>query len=309
MKIVALDTQALSFDGLSWDSFNSLGQFTSYPSSTQEQGHKRAEDATAVIVNKYLVNEEFLRNAPALKFVGVTATGVNNIDLEACKKRAITVTNVPAYSSMSVAQLVFSYITFHYSRLADYFKLSKNWSSSAKFSMPLEGHRELSSLKICILGLGSIGEKVEQIAKAFEMDILIPALPKRNYQESRPSIEDCLAVADIVSLHCPLNENTREIINKASLDLMKKDSILINTGRGPLVNESDLANALGNKQISAAYLDVLAIEPPVKDNPLFDKAFITPHIAWTSIQARTRLLESAFLNLDSFVKGELRNVV
>ncbi len=310
MKIVALDVEAISFDGLSWNAINELGEFTSYSSSKREEGFERSKDANAVIVNKYLIDSEFLDKAPNIKYVGVSATGVNNVDLEACDKKGIVVTNVPAYSSLSVAQLVFAYITYHYTRLDEYRELSKTWSSSKKFSLPLANHQELSAIKICIVGLGGIGKKVQQIAKAFEMEILIPALPNRSYEESRPSFEECLKRADIVTLHCPLNENTKEIINKDTLSLMKKDSILINTGRGPLVNEQDLANALDQNQIAAAYLDVLAVEPPVADNPLFNSSsFITPHIAWTSVQARTRLLKDVILNLRAFKDGKERNVV
>ena len=309
MKIIALDAEAVSFDGLSWDSFNSLGDFTSYLGSTKEEGFERSKDANAVIVNKYIIDSEFLDKAPNIKYVGVSATGVNNVDLEACKKKGVVVTNVPAYSSLSVAQLVFTYITYHYTRLRDYMDLSKNWSSSKKFSLPLANHQELSALKICIVGLGEIGKKVEQIAKAFEMEVLVPALPKRNYKESRPSLEQCLKSADIVTLHCPLNENTKELINKDTLSLMKKDSILVNTGRGPLINEQDLADTLDQNLIAAAYLDVLAIEPPVENNPLFNKAVITPHIAWTSVQSRTRLLKEAELNLEAFIQNRQRNVV
>ena len=309
MKIVALDVEAVSFDGLSWDSFSALGQFSSYSQSSKEEGFARSKDASAVIVNKYIIDSEFLDKTPNIKYVGVSATGVNNVDLEACKEKGVVVTNVPAYSSLSVAQLVFTYITYHYTRLRDYMDISKNWSSSKKFSLPLANHQELSALKICIVGLGGIGKKVEQIAKAFEMEVLVPALPKRNYKESRPSLEQCLKSADIVTLHCPLNENTKELINKDTLSLMKKNSILVNTGRGPLIREADLANALDKKEIAAAYLDVLAIEPPVSDNPLFGRAFITPHIAWTSVQARARLLNQAFLNLKDFKDGKERNRV
>jgi glycerate dehydrogenase len=309
MKIIALDANALTFDGLSWLPLQQLGEFIAYDKSSPEQGIERCKDAQAVIVNKFLINKEFLSQCKQIKYVGITATGTNNVDLKLCKEKGIVVTNVPAYSTLSVAQLVFSYICFHFNRLNDYQKLSHSWHESQNFCLPLAQHHELSALSICIVGQGAIGKKVAEIARAFEMNVLIPAIPGRNYAEQRLSLKEALNVADILTLHCPLSESTDKIINAQNLGQMKSNAILINTARGGLVDELALENALKNGQISAAYLDVLSKEPPEKNNSLINKAFITPHIAWATVEARTRLMQQTALNLKSYLENEPKNIV
>ena len=308
MKIIALDANALTFDGLSWSPLAELGDFTAYDKSTPEEGIQRCLDAEAVIVNKFLINKEFLNQCTKIKYVGITATGTNNVDLELCKSKGIVVTNVPAYSTLSVAQLVFTYINFHFNRLADYQKLSQNWSDSGSFCLPLAEHRELSALSICIIGQGAIGSKVAEIAKAFEMKVLTPAIPGRTYTENRTPLKEALSQADVVSLHCPLTNLTDKIINKENLSSMKKTAILINTSRGGLVNEEDLNQALIGKTIAAAYLDVLGKEPPENNNPLILSAYVTPHIAWATVEARSRLMKQTAENLKAFLNSKKLNV-
>ena len=309
MKIIALDANALTFDGLSWLQIQELGEFTAYEKSSPQEGIKRSKDAEAVIVNKFLINKEFIANCPKLKYVGITATGTNNVDLKLCAESGIVVTNVPEYSSLSVAQLVFSYICYHYNRLGDYQKLSSQWHESKNFCLPLPEHIELSALSICIVGQGAIGKKVAQIAKAFEMKILTPAIPGRSYSEQRVSLKQAFQDAEVITLHCPLSEHTDKIINEENLSVMKSNAILINTARGGLIDEQALVSALQSKKLAAAYLDVLSKEPPEENHPLVNNAFVTPHIAWATVEARARLMQETALNLKAFLSTERRNIL
>ena len=313
IQIVALDTHPVDFDGLPWGQLSKLGNFQKFPRTPAEQVLERSKGAEALIVNKVIISSNVIEHLPKLRYIGVTATGTNNIDLEAAKNRNIAVSNVPGYSTDSVAQLVFAYILHLHSRVAEHNELVQNaaWANSADFSFQQTPLIELKNKKIGIIGYGAIGKKTAEIAKAFGMEVLIAALPIRTYSESRPSLKEVLNQSDIISIHCPLTPETKHLINKEALSLMKETAILINTARGPIINETDLAEALKNKSIAHACLDVLSSEPPAANNPLLStpNTIITPHIAWASREARKRLLSEVALNLEAFLKGEKRNRV
>ena len=313
MRIVALDTYVTDFDGLEWQGFSGLGEFVKYDSSTVQEAKVRSKEAEAIIVNKVLVNQELLNSAPNLKYVGVTATGVNNLDLGLLREKSIRVCNVPGYSTNSVAEIVFSFIHDFYSRLSENSSsgLISSWVNGRYFSLLGHPTEELAGKTLGILGYGTIGKQVEKLAKAYHMNVLLGALPGRTYDDSRVELDKLLANSDILTLHCPLTEETKELVNSSFLEKMKPTAMLINTARGPIVNEKDLAKCLEKNKIAHAYLDVLCKEPPEKDNPLLqlDNITLTPHIAWATRESRERLIKESFLNLKAFSEGESRNIV
>ena len=258
-----------------------------------------------------------LRNMPKLKYVGVLATGYNVVDIAVAKELGIVVTNIPAYSTESVAQMVFAHIlniTHSVGRYAEEAHAGV-WSRQADFSYTNSPLMELYGKKIGIIGFGNTGSATARIARAFGMEVLVytskpqSALPEGMTKAA--SVEEVFSNSDIVSLHCPLNDKTAEIVNAHHLSLMKESAILINTGRGGLVNENDLAEALKAHRIKAAGLDVMVNEPPMENNPLMglDNCFITPHIAWATYEARTRLMNQTVMNLKSFIEGKIINNV
>jgi len=317
MKIVALDTFVADFDSLEWTGFSELGDFSKYDSSSLEEAKERAKDAEAIIVNKVLVNEELLSSLPKLKYVGVTATGVNNVDLELTKKLGIAVTNIPGYSTNSVAEIVFAYLHDHYLSLPTNSskELLARYVKGKYFSIFEKPSRELAGKTIGIIGFGSIGQQVAKLAEAYQMEVLLGAIPGRDYsdhrQSNRVSLEELFSKSDVVTLHCPLTTETENLINLARLKQMKRTAVLINTARGPIVNEPDLASAMLAKEISHAYLDVLCQEPTAADNPLLSLAnvTITPHIAWATKESRSRLINQAHQNLSSYLAGQSQNLV
>ncbi|WP_300795533.1 D-2-hydroxyacid dehydrogenase [uncultured Bacteroides sp.] len=317
MNIVVLDGFTMNPGDLSWNELEKLGTLKVYDRTSPEQLLERAADAEAVLTNKTVLNAAALRNMPKLKYVGVLATGYNVVDIAVAKELGIVVTNIPAYSTESVAQMVFAHIlniTHSVGRYAGEAHAGV-WSRQADFSYTNSPLMELYGKKIGIIGFGNTGSATARIARAFGMEVLVytskpqSALPEGMTKAA--SVEEVFSNSDIVSLHCPLNDKTAEIVNAHHLSLMKESAILINTGRGGLVNENDLAEALKAHRIKAAGLDVMVNEPPMENNPLMglDNCFITPHIAWATYEARTRLMNQTVMNLKSFIEGKIINNV
>lgn len=317
MKIVVLDGFTMNPGDLSWGELDKLGTLKVYDRTSPEQLLERTADAEVVLTNKTVINASALRNMPKLKYVGVLATGYNVVDIAVAKELGIVVTNIPAYSTESVAQMVFAHILNITHSVGCYAQEAHAgvWSRQADFSYTNSPLMELYGKRIGIIGLGNTGSATARIAKAFGMEVLAytskpqSALPEGVNKAT--SVEDIFSNSDIVSLHCPLNDKTAEIVNARHLSLMKESAILINTGRGGLVNENDLAEALKAHRIKAAGLDVMVNEPPMENNPLLglDNCFITPHIAWATYEARTRLMNQTVMNLKSFIEGKTINNV
>lgn len=317
MNIVVLDGFTMNPGDLSWNELAELGSLKVYDRTSAGQVLERAKDAEAILTNKTVIDVASLRSLPKLKYVGVLATGYNVVDINVARELGIVVTNIPAYSTESVAQMVFAHILNITHRVGRYSDEARSgvWSRQADFSYTNSPLMELCGKKIGIVGFGNTGSATARIAVAFGMEVLAytskpqSALPAGVTKAD--SIDDVFRMSDIVSLHCPLNKETSEIANAAHLSLMKKSAILINTGRGGLVNEQDLAEALRENHIKAAGLDVMVNEPPREDNPLLklDNCFITPHIAWATYEARVRLMNQTVKNLRSFIEGNIINNV
>ena len=317
MKIVILDGYTLNPGDLSWEPLKELGEVTVYERTAPKDVYKRAEGAEVVFTNKVVLDEAVLEKLPSLKYIGVLATGYNVVDVEAAARKGIVVTNIPAYSTSSVAQMAFAHILNIVQRVGYYAQEVSNgkWSRQADFSFWDAPLHELDGKKIGIIGFGNTGRATARIAVGFGLDVY--AYTSKSAMElpadvhKCPSMDELFRKCDIVSLHCPLTETTRELVDARKLDLMKPSAILINTGRGGLVNEQDLADALNSGKIAAAGLDVLSSEPPRADNPLLKarNCFITPHHAWATKEARVRLMQLAVNNLKAFLEGKPVNVV
>jgi glycerate dehydrogenase len=317
MKIVVLDGYTLNPGDLSWDKLFNLGEVVLHDRTPADKIKERSLDADVLITNKTPLTEETINDLPHLKYIGVLATGYNIVDTSAAKRRNIIVTNVPAYSTMSVAQLTFALLLelcHHVQKHSDSVMDGK-WAESVDFSnwdFPLI---ELSGKTLGIIGFGNIGKKVADIANVFGMNIIAASRHETDQSERInfrwAEIDEVLAQSDIVSIHCPLLPETKGLINADSLKRMKRSAFLLNTSRGPVVVEPDLADALNNGIIACAAIDVLSIEPPLKDNPLFKakNCLITPHIAWATKEARGRLMDIAVNNLAAFINGKRVNVV
>jgi len=317
MKIVVLDGYTLNPGDLSWDKLFNLGEVVLHDRTPADKIKERSLDADVLITNKTPLTEETINDLPHLKYIGVLATGYNIVDTSAAKRRNIIVTNVPAYSTMSVAQLTFALLLelcHHVQKHSDSVMEGK-WAESVDFSnwdFPLI---ELSGKTLGIIGFGNIGKKVADIATVFGMNIIAASRHETDQSERKnfrwAEINEVLAQADIVSIHCPLLPETKGLINAESLKRMKRSAFLLNTSRGHVVVEPDLADALNNGIIACAAIDVLSIEPPAKDNPLFKakNCLITPHIAWATKEARGRLMDIAVNNLAAFINGKRVNVV
>lgn len=317
MKIVILDGYTLNPGDLSWEPLKELGEVTVYERTAPKDVYKRAEGAEVVFTNKVVLDEAVLEKLPSLKYIGVLATGYNVVDVEAAARKGIVVTNIPAYSTSSVAQMAFAHILNIVQRVGYYAQEVSNgkWSRQADFSFWDAPLHELDGKKIGIIGFGNTGRATARIAVGFGLDVY--AYTSKSAMElladvhKCPSMDELFRKCDIVSLHCPLTETTRELVDARKLELMKSSAILINTGRGGLVNEQDLADALNSGKIAAAGLDVLSSEPPRADNPLLKarNCFITPHQAWATKEARVRLMQLAVNNLKAFLEGKPVNVV
>lgn len=315
MKIVVLDGYTLNPGDLSWDGIKKLGDCTIYDRTPPEKTVERSQGTEAVFINKVVFNREVIRQLPDLKYIGVLATGYNVVDLNAATEAGIVVTNIPAYSTASVAQMVFSHILHLVQNVSKHAESVKNgeWANSIDFSYHLTPQTELAGKTLGIIGFGQIGQAVAQIGLAFGMNIVFHNRSKKEtgLNARQVDLDSLLATSDFISINCPLTSENEGFINKAAIEKMKTAVVLINTGRGPLINENDLAEALNNGRIAGACLDVLSTEPPSPDNPLIKakNCYITPHIAWATTEARERLMEIATKNLKTFLEGKPQNKV
>ena len=316
MKIVELDGYAANPGDLSWEPLKDLGELTVYDRTPASLVVERAKDADIILINKVIISDEVLSQLPHLKYIGVLATGYNVVDVKAATKRGIVVTNIPAYSTESVAQMTFAHILNITNRIGHYARQSREgrWSSNPDFCYWYTQLWELSGKTIGIVGLGNIGMRVATIARYFGMDVF--AFTSKNSADlpegiQKTTLDGLFAVSDIVTLHCPLTADTRHLINRESLEKMKEGSILINTGRGPLVDEQAVAEALASGHLGGYGADVMIDEPPSPNNPLLAQrnAFITPHIAWATREARQRLMDICVRNVKAFIEGKRLNAV
>ena len=318
-EIVVLDGYTLNPGDISWSGFEALGQTTVYDRTSPEETIKRASGFEYVLTNKTVLSREVLSELPDVKYIGVLATGYDNVDILAAKEREIPVTNIPTYGTDSVAQHATALLMELVRQPALHATAVRNgqWSESPDFCFSLSPISELSGKTLGIIGIGRIGQAFARIGKAMGMNILAhDEFPPAEAAVSDLEVEftDMDSVfkrADIISLHCPLTDKTKHLVNSCRLSIMKTDSLLINTSRGPLVDNEALANALNTGQIGGAGLDVLDVEPPPRDNPLLTAAncLITPHISWYSKASRERLMDIAVKNLASYVGGDSANVV
>ena len=315
MKIVILDWKTMTMNNdISPDCFKSLGEVSCYDYTPNELASERIADTEAVLCNKVLITDEVMKKCPNLKYIGLFATGYNNIDIDFAAENGIVVCNAGEYSTMAVAQQVFAYILHHYNKISRYDDAVKNgeWIGSESFSYFPYATDELLGKTLSVVGYGSIGRAVAKIGSAFGMNVLVNT---RTAPQSCPytvtGLQAAVKQADVLTFHCPLTEATKGLVSKELVSQMKESAILINTSRGAVVNETDLADALKNHKISAAYLDVLENEPMRADTPLkaLENCIITPHIAWAAYETRKRLLEIVYDNLDGFLKGSIRNSV
>ncbi|WP_077921800.1 D-2-hydroxyacid dehydrogenase [Spirosoma sp. 209] len=317
MKIVVLDGYTLNPGDLSWEGLEKLGEVTVYDRTSADQVLERAQDADILLTNKTPLGEAVLKQLPALRYIGVLATGYNIVDVKTATEKGVVVTNVPGYGTASVVQLTFALLlelTLHVQRHSDSVRDGK-WARSADFSFWDYPLIELAGKTMGIIGFGSIGEKVADVATAFGMNV-IGSKRHRTDQSHRPNfrwadIPDLLEQADVVSIHTPLVPETKGLIDRQNLARMKSTAFLLNTSRGPVIVEQDLADALNEGVIAGAGIDVLSTEPPAADNPLFSakNCLITPHIAWATQEARARLMEIAVSNLAAFQTGNPVNQV
>jgi len=317
MKIVVLDGYTLNPGDLSWEGLEKLGEVTVYDRTSADQVLERAQDADMLLTNKTPLGEAVLKQLPALRYIGVLATGYNIVDVKTATEKGIVVTNVPGYGTASVVQLTFALLlelTLHVQRHSDSVRDGK-WARSADFSFWDYPLIELAGKTMGIIGFGSIGEKVADVATAFGMNV-IGSKRHRTDQSHRANfrwadIPDLLEQADVVSIHTPLVPETKGLIDRQNLARMKSTAFLLNTSRGPVIVEQDLADALNEGVIAGAGIDVLSTEPPAADNPLFSakNCLITPHIAWATQEARARLMEIAVSNLAAFQTGNPVNQV
>lgn len=316
MKIVVMDGKGVNPGDMSWKQIQQFGELIVYERTASEEIIDHVGDAEIVLTNKTVFDEDTIAKLKNVKYIGVLATGYNVVDLKAASKRGIVVMNIPAYSTDSVAQMTFAHILNVTNHVDHYARASRDgeWSRCPDFCYWDKPLVELAGKTIGIIGLGNIGMKVANIALNFGMNVI--AYTSKEPKEipngiNKASIDNILSDSDIISLHCPLTKQTRELINKDSIAKMKRSVIVVNTGRGPLVNEEDVANALHNGLIGAYCADVMCSEPPSADNPLFveQNAYITPHVAWASKEARIRLMDIAEKNIHSFLSGKPINVV
>ena len=316
MKIVILDGYTVTQGDLDWKVLEQYADIEVYERTAPEDVVARCKGAEMVLTNKVVLDAAILNMLPRLMYIGVLATGYNVVDLEAATRQSIVVTNIPAYSTNSVAQMVFSHILNIVSRVDYYAQENRKgkWSNSADFCYLDHNLFELAGKKIGFIGLGNSGMATSKIALGFGMSVL--AYTSKNAEElpegiRKVTMDDLMESSDIISLHCPLNDDTRHIINAESIKKMKKSTIVINTGRGPLVNDNDMAEALNNDQIAAYGADVVTTEPIPADNPLLSakSCYLTPHIAWATREARQRLISICADNIKAFIDGEAINQV
>ena len=337
MKAVYLEDGAVNRGDLSLKPIEELCELTVYKNTTEDDKFEHIGDAEAVFSNKIIFDEETFAKLPDLKYLGVCATGYNVIDIEAAKRHGVTVTNVPAYSTESVAQLAWGFILESACHIRDHDESVKrgDWVKSDTFCYWVSPVMELAGKTIGIVGFGNIGRRVAEVALAFRMNVLVHTAHPEKYNDylsalgngslngitggtnpdkgsiSFVGIDELFKMSDIISLHCPMNRDTENLIRKDNIDKMKDGVIIVNVSRGGLVAEQDLADALKSGKVGAAAVDVVRTEPMISDNPLLSapNICITPHMAWASIEARTRLIEIVAENFAAFLKDEKKNAL
>ena len=316
MKIVILDAFTSNPGDLSWDAIEEFGELTVYERTTSEQVVERCSGSEVVLTNKVVLNAETIDQLPELKYIGVLATGTNVVDVSFAKEKKICVTNIPGYSTDSVVQHILALMLHFNSKVSVHNDAVQkgDWVNSIDFSFTLGTLNELSGKTLGIIGLGTIGRKLAKVADAMGMKIVAAHQSSMNrlelpYEVEWLPVNEVFTRADFLSLNCPLTPETEKIVDAERLKKMKSSAIVINTGRGPLVDEQALADALNSGTIAAAGLDVLNKEPPSGDNPLLSakNCVITPHIAWASKQARERLIAVASSNLSAYLSGVPKN--
>ena len=316
MKIIVLDGYSVNPGDLSWAALEECGDVTVYDRTAPCEIAARVDGADAVLTNKVVMTANLIKNLPYLKYIGVLATGYNVVDTAAAVQCGVTVTNVPAYSTDSVVQMTLAHILNMTNRVASYARLNREgrWSASPDFCYWDTALHELAGKTLGVVGLGNIGRKIACVARGLGMDVFActskssASLPEGI---QKTTFDGLLGISDVLTLHCPLTESTRGMVNKDTLSRMKRGALLVNTGRGPLVVEADVAAALADGQLGGYGADVMVDEPPRADNPLLSapNAYITPHIAWATIEPRTRLIATAAANIKAFASGEPMNVV
>ena len=317
MKIVVLDGCAANSGDISWDSLEKYGELTVYDRTEYEDVVSRIGDAELVTTNKTVIDRKVIEACPNLRYVGVLATGYNVVDLDAAKEHGIVVTNVPAYSTDAVAQFTFALLLELANQVGAHNSSVKDggWVRSKDFSYSVMPTMELSGKTMGIIGYGSIGQRVAEIAHAFGMNVLVSSRTEKKLPDvgwiSWVNREELFANADVISIHCPLFPETKGMINRETIELMKKTAFVINTARGGCIVEQDLADALNSGRIAGAAVDVVSQEPMKADNPLLTakNIIITPHIAWAPREVRQRLLQIAGDNMGAFLDGHPINVV
>ena len=316
MKIIVLDGYALNPGDLSWEEMQALGDFTVYDRTSPSEVLERSAGAEVLITNKTVLTADHIKALPQLKYIGVLATGYNVVDIETARNRGVVVTNIPAYSTPSVAQMVFSHLLNITHRVGYYASQNSDgrWTKNKDFCYWDTNLVELAGKTMGIVGFGNIGQATARIALAMGMNVCAYTSKSQSLLPQgvlKVTLDELFRTCEVVSLHCPLTHETKEMVNAERLKTMKSSAILINTGRGPLINEQDLADALNQGVIAGAGVDVLSTEPPLPDNPLLKakNCFVTPHVAWATLEARRRLMQIAVGNLKSFIDGKVINNV
>lgn len=313
MRVVILDAKTLTNDDIDFSVFDEFGEVTIYDYTKYDEIAERVKDSEIILCNKCIMNKETLKNAGNVKYIGLFATGYNNVDIEYTNKRNITVCNAGSYSTNAVAQHVFALILEHYNKVGEYNKFVKDggWIHSEKFS-PFKPMKEMDGRTLGIVGYGSIGKKVAKIAQAFDMKVLAyNRSPKKDESVRFVEMDELLEKSDIVSIHCPLNSDSEKMCNKEFFAKMKDGALFINTSRGGVVDEQALIDAVKSKKVSGAGLDVVAVEPMEKHEEILDidNIIITPHSAWAPVETRTRLVEIVKNNIKKWVAGDPVNVI
>ncbi len=310
MKTVVLDGHAVNPGDLSWKWLAQTGEYTVYEQTTRDQIIERAISADHIITNKVVFDKEIFDRLPKLKYIGLTATGFNIIDTDYAAEKGVVVTNVPAYSTDSVAQHTFALLLELMTRPALHDESVKEgkWARNAYFCYWLTPQIEIAGKTLGIIGGGQIGMKVAEIAKAFGMNVLIYG---RTIKPGRVTLDEVLTQSDIISIHCPMNKDTDRLINRDTIAKMRDGVYIINTARGGIIDEEDLADALKSGKVAGFAADVISSEPPENTNPLIlaPNTIITPHLAWATYEARSRLMEGVRDNLLGFISGNIQNKV
>lgn len=314
MKILLPEENVLTRGDIDLGFFNEFGETVILENPSREELEKELADTDVMFVNKLNVDGNLLEKAPKLRYIGECATGFNNIDLEACKEKNITVTNVPAYSTMAVAQHTWALILEHFSRVYEYDAFVRNdgWINSPVFAPFVYNTEEISEKTLGLIGCGKIGKQVAKIGNAFGVNVIAFTRTRQSGSEDGIeycTLERCLRESDIISVHCPLTEETFHLINSETIGEMKDGAFIVNTARGPVINEKDLAEALKSGKLSGAGLDVIEKEPMERDCPLIgiENCIITPHVAWAPRETRERLIEIVRNNYVSYLEGHTEN--